>query len=99
LGIGYGMAPDGIYAMSIAQFFFELQGYIQRDHREWERTRLNIFWLASAAGAKLKSPKDIMTTVFDRSDLDEDDLEAIRNWGEVMARKAGWITTTTEQNG
>ena len=77
-----------IMSMSIYQFFFELTGYVQRDHREWERMRLQTFWICSTLGADIKSPRQIVTTFFDRVDVDADD---IREWGNQMAERMGWV--------
>lgn len=86
--MGYGMDFNDIMKMTVNQFFFELTGYIQRDHREWERMRLQTYYICLSMGADLKSPKQIVTTLFDKVDIDADD---IREWGSMMAKRMGWV--------
>lgn len=77
------MPPGDAYEATPARFFFELNGYQERNQRQWEHTRLIVGALTG------KNPKEIIKLKFDAPTVKVAPDE-LREWGANMANLMGW---------
>jgi hypothetical protein len=82
------MPPGDAFEVSPARFFFELNGYVERNHRQWEQTRVITAYVCRALGAKI-TPRDVVRLKFDAPRIKVDPDE-IRAWGDKIANLVGW---------
>lgn len=51
-----GLSPHQFYCMTPAEFYLASKGFVAKEHRKWEHTRLLAYTVASTVPSKKKMP-------------------------------------------